>query len=57
MGNASVDIMSVDAVGTHSDERSTVHKALDITIQFTTKPGKLRASNLSEEEHLARNIN
>lgn len=43
MGNGSVDIMSIEAVGTRSDERTTVHNGLDITIQFATKPGKLRA--------------
>ncbi|KAI1738271.1 hypothetical protein F4680DRAFT_467494 [Xylaria scruposa] len=34
---ASVDIMSIEAVGTHSDERTTAHSGLDVTFQFTTK--------------------
>ncbi|RYC65938.1 hypothetical protein CHU98_g312 [Xylaria longipes] len=37
MEKGSVDIMSIEAVGTHSDERTTAHNELDVTIQFTTK--------------------
>ncbi|GAP88248.1 hypothetical protein SAMD00023353_3000420 [Rosellinia necatrix] len=34
---ACVDIMSIEAVGTHTDERTTTHTGVDVTIQFTTK--------------------
>ncbi|KAI0458295.1 hypothetical protein F5B21DRAFT_500557 [Xylaria acuta] len=34
---ASVDITSIEAVGTHSDQRTTSHNGLNVTIQFTTK--------------------
>ncbi|KAI1111590.1 hypothetical protein F5Y14DRAFT_464383 [Nemania sp. NC0429] len=35
--NACVDIMSIEAVGTHSNGQRTPYHGLDITIQFTTK--------------------
>ncbi|KAI0533988.1 hypothetical protein GGR58DRAFT_484487 [Xylaria digitata] len=35
---ASVEIKSIEAVGTHLDERTTTHEGLDVIIQFTTKP-------------------
>ncbi|KAI8626183.1 hypothetical protein F5Y19DRAFT_447498 [Xylariaceae sp. FL1651] len=34
---ASVDITSIEAIGTHSDERISTLSRLDVTIQFTTK--------------------
>ncbi|KAF2970344.1 hypothetical protein GQX73_g3181 [Xylaria multiplex] len=37
---ASVEIKSIEAVGTHSDERTTTHEGLDVIIQFTTKPAR-----------------
>ncbi|KAI0517877.1 hypothetical protein F5B22DRAFT_635722 [Xylaria bambusicola] len=34
---ASLEIKSIDTVGTHSDERTKAHDGLQVTIQFTTK--------------------
>ncbi|KAI0430869.1 hypothetical protein F5Y09DRAFT_355473 [Xylaria sp. FL1042] len=36
--NASVEIKSIEAVGSFSDERITPYSGLDVTIQFTTRP-------------------
>ncbi|KAI0554894.1 hypothetical protein F4679DRAFT_570280 [Xylaria curta] len=41
MERASVD-MSIEGVGTHSDERTTAHNGLDVTFQFTTKSAAKR---------------
>ncbi|KAI1171196.1 hypothetical protein F4777DRAFT_566211 [Nemania sp. FL0916] len=37
LGDGSVKIINVEAIGTHSDERTTTHTGLDVSIQFTAK--------------------